>query len=68
MSMLKVFESDDRVLASIEEVKKLTELNRDLNERINALMDEKNEAVKAAEHWKDQFLKLEAELKELQNI
>jgi len=66
--MLKVFESDDRVLASIEEVKKLTELNRDLNERINALMDEKNEAVKAAEHWKDQFLKLEAELKELQNI
>jgi len=67
-AMLKVFESDDRVLASIEEVKKLTELNRDLNERINALMDEKNEAVKAAEHWKDQFLKLEAELKELQNI
>lgn len=66
--MLKVFESDDRVLASIEEVKKLTELNRDLNERINALMDEKHEAVKAAEHWKDQFLKLEAELKELQNI
>ncbi|MDP1663987.1 MAG: hypothetical protein Q8L79_02595 [Methylobacter sp.] len=66
--MLKVFESDDRVLASIEEVKKLTELNRALNQRINALTDEKNEAVKAAEHWKDQFLKLEAELNQLQNI
>jgi len=64
--MLKVIESDDQVLASIEEVKKLTELNRDLNERINALMDEKNEAVKAAEHWKDRFLKLEEELKALQ--
>lgn len=65
--MLKVFESDDRISASIEEVRKLTELNRILNERINGLMDEKNEAVKAAKHWKEQFLKLEAELNELQN-
>jgi ParB-like chromosome segregation protein Spo0J len=65
--MLKVFEADDRVSASIEEVKKLTELNRGLNERINGLMTEKDEAIKAAKHWKDQFLKLEAELKGLQN-
>jgi len=64
--MLKVFESDDKVLASIAEVKKLTELNSDLNERINTLMDEKNEAVNSAEYWKDRFLKLEAEFKALQ--
>lgn len=60
--MLKVFESDDRVSASIDEVKKLTELNRVLNERINELMAEKDEALKAAKHWKDKFLAHEAEL------
>lgn len=60
--MLKVIESDDRIFASIEEVKKLTQLNKDLKERINELMDEKEEATKTANHWKDQFLKLEAEL------
>ena len=60
--MLKVFESDDRMSASIEEVKKLTELNRVLNERIIELMNEKNEAIKTANYWKDQFLTLEEEL------
>ncbi|HEY8159302.1 MAG TPA: hypothetical protein VIF10_11430 [Methylobacter sp.] len=62
--MLKSFESDS---ASIDEVKKLTELNRLLNERINELVDERDEAINSAKHWKEQFLKLEAELKELQN-
>ncbi len=62
--MLKVFESDDRVLTSIEEVKRLTELNRDLNERINGLIKDKEEAVKNAEYWKDRFLTLEAEFNE----
>lgn len=61
--MLKVFESDDRVLTSLEEVKKLTELNRVLNERISELMAEKEAAVKTATDWKGRFLKLEAELK-----
>ena len=61
-AMLKVFESDDRVSASIEEVKKLTELNRVLNGRINGLMDEKEAAIKTANYWKDKFLKLEAGL------
>lgn len=66
--MLKVFESDDRMSASIEEVKKLTELNRVLNGRIIELMNEKNEAIKAANYWKDQFLTLEEELnKEITN-
>ncbi|MDO9422740.1 MAG: hypothetical protein Q7T40_00915 [Methylobacter sp.] len=58
--MLKVFESDDRISASIEEVKRLTELNRDLNERINGLMADKEDAIKTANYWKDRFLTLEA--------
>ena len=62
-AMLKVFESDDRISASIDEVKKLTELNRDLNQRISELMDEKEAAIKMAKHWKNKFLALEAELK-----
>ena len=61
-AMRKVFESDDRVFASFEEVKALTELNRVLNERITGLMTEKDEAIKAAAYWKDQFLTLETEL------
>ncbi|TAN69088.1 MAG: hypothetical protein EPN17_07875 [Methylobacter sp.] len=60
-AMVKVFEPDDRISASLEEVQRLTELNRILNERINELMHEKNEASKAASYWKDEFLKLEAE-------
>jgi preprotein translocase subunit SecD len=61
-AMLKVFESDDRLFATLEEVKQLTEQNSVLTERINELMDEKKEAVKAANYWKDQFLTLEEEL------
>lgn len=59
--MVRVFEADDRVSASFEEVQRLTELNRILNARINELINEKNEASKAASYWKDEFLKLEAE-------
>ena len=62
IAMRKVFESDDRVFASFEEVKALTELNRVLNERITGLTTEKDEAIKAAAYWKDQFLTLEIEL------
>jgi hypothetical protein len=66
-AVLKVFEPDDGAVSSIEELKKLTELNRLLNERIKELVDERDEAINAAKHWKEQFLRLEAELKELQN-
>jgi len=67
-AMLKVCESDNRVSNSIEEIKKLTELNKALNEQITGLINEKHEAIKAAEHWKERFLKLESELNEgLQN-
>jgi hypothetical protein len=65
--MLEVFESDDRFSASIEDVKKLTELNRVLNGRITELMAEKEEAIKTAKYWKDKFLALEAELNQQTN-
>ena len=61
-AMLKVFESDDRLFDSLEEIKSLTEQNRILTERINELMDEKKAAIKAADYWKDQFMTLEEEL------
>ncbi len=60
-AMSKVFESDDRLSASLEEIHRLTELNRVLNERINELVSEKNEANKAVDYWKEEFLRLEAE-------
>jgi len=60
--ILKVFESDDSVSESIDEVNKLTELNKILNVRINELVAEKEEAIKTANYWKDKFLALEAEL------
>lgn len=61
-ALLKVVGSDDRVLASSDEVKKLTELNRMLNLRIDELTHEKEEAVKVATYWKEQFLKLDASI------
>lgn len=60
-AMSKVFESDDKLSASLEEIHRLTELNRVLNERINELVSEKNEANKAVDYWKEEFLRLEAE-------
>jgi len=65
--MLKVFESDDRISVLIEKVKKLTELNRVLNEHINEVMNEKEEAIKTANYWKDKFLTLESELNQATN-
>ncbi|MDO9141034.1 MAG: hypothetical protein Q7U38_11995 [Methylobacter sp.] len=59
-ALLQIIESDDRISASIDEIKKLTELNRVLNQRINELNIEKEEAVKVANYWKEQFLKIEA--------
>lgn len=60
--MLKVFEADDRVSASLEEVSKLTEVNRVLNSRFNDLLVEKTEAIKVASYWENKFLQLETEL------
>jgi hypothetical protein len=65
--MLKASGADDRFSASIDEVKKLTELNRVLNGRIAELMAEKDEAIETAHYWKAKFLSLEAELNQQTN-
>lgn len=61
-AVLKTSESDGKLSTALEEIKKLSELNRVLNERIVGLTDEKNEAVKAAKYWEDKFLELEAKI------
>jgi hypothetical protein len=59
---LNVIDSDDRLAASFDEVKKLTEANRLLKVRIDELATEKDEAFKAAEYWKSQYFELEESL------
>jgi hypothetical protein len=59
---LNAFDSDDKISVSNEEVIRLTELNRILNERMIELTREKEEALNNANHWKEQFLKLEEQL------
>jgi hypothetical protein len=59
---LREWRADDRLFTSVEEVKSLTEQNRLLTERINVLMDENQEAIKAVSYWKDRFLTLEEAL------
>ena len=54
-----LIDSDDRLAASFNEVKTLTEANRLLKVRINELSTEKDEALKAADYWKSQYLELE---------
>jgi hypothetical protein len=65
--MLKTSDADDRFSASLDEVKKLTELNKVLNRRIAELMAEKEAAMKTADYWKEKFLALEAELNQQTN-
>ena len=50
--MARVFEADDKVVAALAEAKRHRELNRLLNERVNGLLNEKNEAIRAAKSWK----------------
>lgn len=50
--MSRVFEADDKVVAALAEATRYRELNRVLNERVNGLLNEKNEAIRAAKSWK----------------
>lgn len=50
-SLSAIFEQDDKLAASIAECKKLREMNRILEERMRGLMNEKNEAIRAAKSW-----------------
>ncbi len=59
---LNVIDSDDRLAASFDKVKKLTEANRLLKASNDELVTEKDAALKAAEYWKSQYLELEESL------
>lgn len=50
-AMRKVVESDDKLAAAMAEINRLNALNRVLQERVNGLMNEKAEAIKAAKRW-----------------
>ena len=50
-SMAAVFEANDKLTAALDEAKKYREQVRILESRIVGLMNEKNEAVRAAKSW-----------------
>lgn len=58
-SMAVVFEADDKLAVALAEAKKYREMNRILEARIVGLMNEKNEAVRAAKMWQRKAEKLE---------
>ena len=62
-SLLKIHEANEPLIVAMEELKKSNAMNRILNERINGLMNEKNEAIRNAKMWKGQFERLEKSLK-----
>ena len=61
-SMGRIFEADDKILAALAEASRFREQNRVLESRINSLLSEKNEAVRAVISWKRRAEKAEAQL------
>lgn len=59
-AMHKLLDSDDALAAAHEEIKRLNHLNAQLKIRIDALMVEKNEAIKDAKRAQAQLDKLKA--------
>ena len=51
-AMAKVFEADDKLAQAMAENKQLRAEVSTLRERVNGLLNEKNEAVRLAKHWK----------------
>jgi hypothetical protein len=60
-----VLEDDNHIVAAMKEVKRLTDQNRVLSERINGLMAEKNEAIKSVRYWKKKAEQLEKQIEEI---
>lgn len=54
-----LMEADDKLGAAVAEIKRLTALQRVLEERINGLMNEKNAALQAAKSWQRKAEKAE---------
>lgn len=62
-SLIKIFESDDKLSASVAEVRRLNEMVNLLNSRIVGLQNECNEAKKNVRMWKSLTEKAEKALK-----
>lgn len=62
-SLVKIFESDDKLSASVAEVRRLNEMVNLLNSRIVGLQNECNEAKKNTRMWKSIAEKAEKALK-----
>lgn len=60
--MAKVFEADDRLAAATGEITRLRAQNVVLQSRVDGLMNEKNEAIRAAKTAQRKVAKLEKEL------
>jgi len=60
-ALRKVVDTDDKLGAAMAEIKRLTALNRVLEERVNGLMNEKNAALSAAKSWQRKAEKAERE-------
>ncbi len=58
-SLRRIGDSDDRIAAALAEAKRYRELNRVLESRVNGLLNEKNEAIRAAKSWQRKFERLE---------
>ena len=58
-SMATVFEADDKLAAALAENKLLRAQVAGLRERVNGLMNEKNEAIRAAKSWQRKAEKAE---------
>ena len=61
-SLVKIFESDDKLAVAVEELKKANALIIILEGRINGMMNEKNAAIRHAKMYKNRLEKLEKSL------
>jgi uncharacterized small protein (DUF1192 family) len=60
VALIAIMESDDRIAAAFDEIKRLSAAVAGLKERIYGLTEEKNEAIKLTKYWKRRAEKLGA--------
>lgn len=63
-ALRRIADADDKLSTALAEVKRLTALNAVLQSRVDGLMAEKNEAIRAAKSWQRKFEKAERATRE----
>jgi hypothetical protein len=61
-SMVKAFESDDKIAEALAEAKKYREMNRILEERVRGLQNQLNETMRSVKYWKRRAEKIEKDV------